>query len=120
MIYEKSGHIGYTPSNETESPTTTSLFTSKVSIDNSGVALQVSDDVNSLPTDVLVATNTAIEYSKDVNIGNTYKVHFAANNYFANDAGQNLNMFINSNKQYLANTGNAISYYEWKIANTQK
>ena len=68
-------------------------------------------------TDAITLSSGAIQCSKDLNIGNTFKVHFASNNYFANDGNNNLNMFINSNKNFVANTGNDKSIYEFQINN---
>ena len=126
IIYNKNSglnlgfNIGYNPTGEVESITTATQNTSKVLIDNTGIALKVSDVVNVLPLDVLVATNSGITCSKDVNIEGTNKVHFSSNNYFANDATHNLKLFINNNKYFEANTGNSSGYYQWKIANTEK
>ena len=41
-------------------------MTSKLLINNNGIALQVSDNVNKLPMDVFVATNTGINCSKNI------------------------------------------------------
>ena len=71
VIYEKGGlnlgfNISYNPSDEDETVTAISLNTSKVLINNAGIALQTSDTINNLPTNVLVASNSAITCSKDL------------------------------------------------------
>jgi hypothetical protein len=125
-IYEKSGlnlsyNISYTPYTEVESVTTPTQYTSKVLIDNDGVALKVSDSANVLPSDVLVASNSAITCSKDVIIqGTSIKLNFNSNNYIQNDGNNNLNLYLNSSKSFIANTGDTVSTYDFKINSISK
>ena len=51
----------------------------------------------------------------DINLNTTSKLHFSSNNYLANDASHNLNLYINNNKNFVADTGNDQSSYEYKI-----
>jgi hypothetical protein len=120
IIYEKSGlnlgfNIACVPSTEVEAVTTPTLFTSKVLIDNAGISLKVSDTINTLPLDVLKINNAGIDCFKDENIEGTNKVHFSGNNYLQNDANHNLNLHLSNNRNFVADTGNDQSSYEFEI-----
>ena len=109
-------NITYDPVPETESITTDSLFTTKVIVSNQGIKFQHSDSVNTLPTtDIATFNNSSATFNKDVNIEGTNKLHFSSNNYLQNDASHHLNLFLNNNKNFVANTGNDKSTYEFKI-----
>ena len=89
VIYEKSGlnlayNISYIPDGEDETVTVPSYLTSKLLINNNGIALQVSDNVNTLPMDVFVATNTGINCSKNIIPSTTKQYDLgSANNMFS-------------------------------------
>ena len=51
----------------------------------------------------------------DIDLVGTSKIHFSSNNYFANDATHNLNLFLNNNKNFVVNSGNDQSKYQFKI-----
>jgi hypothetical protein len=109
-------NISYAPYTEVESVTTNSLYTSKIIVSNQGIKFRHSDSVNTLPTtDIATFNNSSATFNKDVNIQGINKLNFSSNNYLQNDASHHLNLFLNNNKNFVANTGNDKSTYEFKI-----
>jgi len=109
-------NISYDPPTETESVTTNSLYTSKIIVSNEGIKFRQSASVNTLPiTDIATFSNTSCDFNNDINLAGISKIHFSSNNYIQNDANHNLKIYINNNKNFVANTGNDQSSYEFKI-----
>jgi len=110
-------NISYDPPTETESVTTNSLYTSKIIVSNEGIKFRQSASVNTLPiTDIATFSNTSCDFNNDVNMVGSSKLHFDGNDYLQHSSG-GLNMFINNNHNFIMNSGNDKSTYEWKIDN---
>ena len=72
-------------------------------------------------TDAITLSSSDITCSKDVNIqGTSVKLNFNSNNYLQNDGNNHLNLYINSSKNFVANTGDSVSTYDFKINSISK
>ena len=111
-------NITYEPVPETESVTTDSLFTSKIIVSNDGIKFRHSNSVNTLPTtDIATFSNNSCDFNQDINLAGTSKLNFSSsNNYLQNDdANNNLNLHLASNKNFVADTDNDKSSYLFRI-----
>jgi hypothetical protein len=67
---------------------------------------------------IVVSTSrfkNGLKTDADIDLVGTSKLLFSSNNYFQNDSGHNLNLFLNNSKNFIANTGNDQSSFEFKI-----
>lgn len=111
-----SHNITYDPVPETESVTTDTLYTSKIIVSNEGIKFRQSASVNTLPTtDIASFSNTSCDFNNDIDLVGTTKLNFNSNNYLQNDGNNHLNMVLANDKNFIADTSNDLSSYEYKI-----
>jgi hypothetical protein len=76
-------------------------------------------------TERLVVVSTSrfkngLTSDSDITLSGISKLKFSSHNYFANDASHNLHLHLANNRNFVADTGNDQSSYEFKINSVSK
>lgn len=76
---------------------------------------QIQSDTEKFIVDSTSRFKNGLTTAGDINIEGTNKLHFSSNNYFQNDVHHNLNLKLADNRNFIADTGNDKSSYDFKI-----